>query len=85
MAETKKKAVEAEKKAEERVLLRIPRTSEQEEPDAFIFVNGCAYQIPKNTDVMVKPEVKYEYERSEREKAKALTRKQKLSEEAKKF
>ena len=47
-----------------RVELRIPRDSQNDDPNYFISVNGKNYLIPKGVTVYVPPEVKAEYERA---------------------
>lgn len=49
---------------EERVPLTIPRGAANDEPNAFISVNGVGYLLPKGKTSMVPPCVKAEWDRS---------------------
>lgn len=49
---------------EERVPLTIPRGAANDEPNAFISVNGVGYLLPKGKTSMVPPFVKAEWDRS---------------------
>lgn len=61
-----KKPAEMESVEEGRVELFVPRGSANDEPNLFISVNGVNYLLPKGKASMVPPEVKYEYDRSQR-------------------
>lgn len=74
MAETK-----TTKKAAEKVTVRVDRNSDREEPDVFVGVNGVNILFPKNEDVSVDPAIKYEIERSRKERAKAIKRSSELA------
>ena len=67
-AETENKAAETETtaapKKDERVPLTIPRGAANDEPNAFISVNGVGYLLPKGKTSMVPPYVKAEWDRS---------------------
>lgn len=63
--ETEAQTTEAPaKKADGRVPLFIPRAAANDEPNAFISVNGVGYLLPKGKTSMVPPYVRAEYERS---------------------
>lgn len=49
---------------EKRVPLTIPRGAANDEPNAFISVNGVGYLLPKGKTSMVPPCVKAEWDRS---------------------
>ena len=50
----------------ERVELSIPRGSANDEPNVLIGFNGVNYLLPRGKTSLVPPEVKAEYERSQR-------------------
>lgn len=61
--------------AGKKVKIRIPLRSESEETMKFVGVNGSNTLIPKGVECEVAPEIKAEYDRSERAKETALQRK----------
>jgi hypothetical protein len=63
-ATTKETEAVAEEKKDERVALFIPKGAANDEPNAFISVNGVGYLLPKGKTSMVPPFVKAEYDRS---------------------
>lgn len=53
-------------KMPEKVELYIPRGNANDDPNFFIGINGKSYLLPRGKTSMVPPEVKAEYERSEK-------------------